>query len=116
MRFITLEQIKQQIRVEEDFTLEDDILELYGSSAEDSIIAVTRRSYENFYETYGEIPSPVKLCALLMAASAYKDREAWTSQKLEATPAFSFMLKPYCRLANSTTGTSNNTQYGCKNL
>ncbi len=100
MKFLTLEQIKQQCRIEQDFDLEDDILELYGTSAEASILSLTRRTYEDMYETYGEIPAPVRHCALMMVASAYQTREAWTAQKLEAAPSLSFMLKPYCKLAN----------------
>ena len=37
MKFLTLEQIKAQCRIEEDFTLEDTKLTLYGDSAEQVI-------------------------------------------------------------------------------
>ena len=42
MKWLTLERIKQQLRIEPDFHDEDDILELYGDSAEDAIREIGR--------------------------------------------------------------------------
>ena len=55
MKFLTLEQIKAQCRIEEDFTLEDSKLTLYGESAEKVIFNMCQRPYEDFIETYGAI-------------------------------------------------------------
>jgi hypothetical protein len=115
MKWLTLERIKQQLRIEQDFHDEDDILELYGDSAEDAIMEVLNRSYEELYEVYGRIPAPAVHASLMLVAQSYKDREKDLVQQVNANPTFSLLLKPYMRLA-STTYDQNNIQYGCKNL
>ena len=115
MKWLTLERIKQQLRIETDFHDEDDILELYGDSAEDAIMEVLNRSYEELYEVYGRIPAPVVHASLMLIAQSYKDREKDLVQQVNANPTFSLLLKPYMRLTSSTYEL-NNIQYGCKNL
>lgn len=115
MKWLTLERIKQQLRIEPDFHDEDDILELYGDSAEDAIMEVLNRSYEELYEVYGRTPAPVVHASLMLVAQSYKDREKDLVQQVYANPTFSLLLKPYMRLASSTYD-QNNIQYGCKNL
>ena len=116
MKWLTLERIKQQLRIEQDFTDEDEILELYGDSAEDAILEVMNRSYEDLFEVYGRIPSPVVHASLMLVASAYKDREKELVQQLCNNPTFSLLLKPYMRLASASYEHTNNQGYGCKNL
>ena len=115
MKWLNLEKIKAQLRIEPDFTEEDEIIELYGESAEDAIMEVLNRSYEELYEVYGRIPAPVVHASLMLVASAYKDREKDLVQQVNANPTFSLLLKPYMRLASSTYE-QNQNQYGCKNL
>ena len=116
MKWLTLERIKQQLRIEPDFHDEDDILELYGDSAEDAIMEVLNRSYEEFYEVYGRIPAPVVHASLMLVAQSYKDREKDLVQQVNANPTFSLLLKPYMRLTSPYTNGQNQNQYGCKNL
>ena len=116
MKWLTLERIKQQLRIEPDFHDEDDILELYGESAEDAILEVLNRSYEDMYEVYGRIPAPIVHASLMLVAQSYKDREKDLVQQVYANPTFSLLLKPYMRLAGSNNNVTNSNQYGCKNL
>ena len=116
MKWLTLTRIKQQCRIETDFHDEDEILELYGESAEDAILEVLNRAYEELYEVYGRIPAPVVHASLMLVASAYKDREKDLVQQMNANPTFSLLLKPYMRLASANYEQSNNNGYGCKNL
>ena len=99
MKWLTLEKIKQQLRIEADFTEEDELLELYGESAEEAILKVLDRTYDDLVEKYGKIPAPVVHTSLLVVASAYKDREKDLVQAVNANPTFSFLMKPYMRLA-----------------
>ena len=116
MKWLTLERIKQQLRIEPDFHDEDEILELYGESAEDAILEVLNRSYEDMYEVYGRIPAPIVHASLMLVAQSYKDREKDLVQQVYANPTFSLLLKPYMRLADSNNHVTNSNQYGCKNL
>ena len=100
MKWLTVERIKQQCRLELDFHDEDCILELFGESAEDAIMEVLNRSYEDLFETYGRIPAPIVHASLMLVAQSYKDREKDLVQQVYENPTFSLLLKPYMRLAN----------------
>ena len=111
MKWLTLERIKQQLRIEPDFHDEDELLELYGESAEDAIMEVLNRSYEDMYEVYGRIPAPVRQASLMLVASLYKDREKDLVQETHDNKTFRFLLAPYARLA-SNNANENNNGYG----
>ena len=115
MKWLTLERIKQQLRIEPDFHDEDDLLEEYGETAEDAILEVLNRSYEELYEVYGRIPAPVIQVSRMLVASLYKDREKDLVQEAHDNKTFFFLLKPYMRLT-SKENEYNNNRYGCKNL
>lgn len=117
MKWLTLEKIKAQLRIEQDFTLEDEILTMYGESAEDSVLDIIRRSYTEVIETYGNVPTPLVHASLMLVDLSYKERGPVSSQNLYQVPyAVDFKLKPYMRLASKENKQSNNTRYGCKNL
>lgn len=101
MKWLTLNKIKAQLRIEPDFTMEDDQLTLYGEAAEDALLKVLNRSYGDLCDVYGHVPSPVVHASLLLVASSYKDREKDLVQQVYANPTFSFLLKPYMRLASA---------------
>ena len=105
MKFLTLEQIKAQCRIEEDFTLEDTKLTLYGDSAEQVIFNMCQRPYEDFIETYGAIPQDVVHAALLLVTASYEHNAAVSMQNLSMVPyGFDMLIKPYMRLASATDG------------
>ena len=56
MKWLTLNEIKDQLRIERDFDLEDDKLTGYGESAEDVILELCQRTYDDFIDNYGGIP------------------------------------------------------------
>ena len=105
MKFLTLKQIKAQCRIEEDFTLEDTKLTLYGDSAEQAIFNMCQRPYEDFIETYGVIPQDVVHAALLLVTASYEHNAAVSMQNLSMVPyGFDMLIKPYMRLASATDG------------
>ncbi len=56
MKFLTFDQIKQQLRLDdEQATAEQSILEMYAMSAEDSVLNIIRRSHEDVLETFGAV-------------------------------------------------------------
>lgn len=46
MKWLTLTLIKQQLRLEQDYHDEDALLELYGGSAENTILQCTNRTVD----------------------------------------------------------------------
>ena len=117
MKFLTLEKIKAQCRIEPDFHDEDEWLEDAGETAEDSILELLNRSYEDLFEVYGRIPAPVRHATLMLVDSAYQFRSKDVTQQLNGNPTFAFLLKPYMRLvSNDSANENNDNRYGCKKL
>ena len=105
MKFLTLKQIKAQCRIEEDFTLEDTKLTLYGDSAEQVVFNYCRRQYEDFISEYGAIPQDVVHAALLLVTASYEHHAAVSMQNLSMVPyGFDMLIKPYMRLTSATDG------------
>ena len=105
MKFLTLKQIKAQCRIEEDFTMEDTKLTLYGDSAEQVIFNICQRPYEDFIETYGAIPQDVVHAALMLVTASYEHNAAVSMQNLSIVPyGFDMLIKPYMRLTSATDG------------
>jgi uncharacterized phage protein (predicted DNA packaging) len=115
MKWLTLDWIKAHSRI--DFDCEDELLTLYGESAEDTVLNVIARSYTEVIEHYGEVPKPLHVAALMLVEVSYTQRAPMTQTNLYTVPyAFDLMVKPYMKLASDNEQT--NTQgYGkCKNL
>ena len=96
MKWLTLPFIKQQLRIEPDFTLEDDMLTLYGNSAENTLLQLCNRSYESFLDEYGEIPQDIIHATLMLVDVSYHQRSPISQYQLYAVGyAFDQKVKPY---------------------
>lgn len=100
MKWLTLDEIKDQLRIERDFDLENDKLTTYGNSAEEVLMEITRRTYDDFIDNYGKIPAPIREVSLMMVVDSYEKGSAISLQQLYTNPAFDMKLKPYMRLAD----------------
>ncbi len=116
MKWLTLEWIKKHSRI--DFDCEDDLLELYGESAEDTVLNVIARDYTEVIEHYGEVPKPLFVAALMLVEVSYTQRAPITQQNMYTVPyTFEMMVKPYMKLASGDYGQNKTQGYGkCKNL
>ena len=101
LRWLTVEAIHTHCRI--DFDCEDAELEQFGIAAEQAILDLTRRTYENFIDTYGRIPDPIFNATLLLVQSLYKNRDAEEQRdSKEIAFGFSFMVKNYMYLAGGS--------------
>ena len=75
MDILTLEQIKAQCRIDPEMTEEDQLLELYGDAAEETVLNYCNRSLESLYEEYGRIPAAITQGALMLVANSYENRQ-----------------------------------------
>lgn len=108
MKWLTLSQIKQQCRLESDYNLEDDLLELYGNSAERTVLKVMNRTYADIVAEYGEMPKDIILATLLLVNGSYEHHTPATMQNTYIRPyGFDLLVKPYMRL---TTGSDAEVQ------
>ena len=101
MKWLTLQMIKQQCRIEPDFTLEDELLTKYGESAEETILEMCNRTYIDIVDSYGSVPQNIVHASLLLVAISYQHREAASPTNLSAVPYgnIDMLLKPYMKLA-----------------
>ncbi len=89
-----MEYIKAHSRI--DYDCEDDLLELYADSAEETVLNMLGRTYENLIEECGEVPAPVKQAALMLVDLSYKERSPISPQQLYAVPyTVDVLIKPY---------------------
>lgn len=101
MKWLTLDLIKQQLRIEPDFTDEDELLKKYGNSAEQTVMNITRRTCDNFMSEYGQIPDDIVHATLLMVTESYEHHSPVSMQNMSIIPyALDIKLKPYMRLAS----------------
>lgn len=101
LKWLNIDAIHQHCRI--DFNCEDAELEQYGIAAEQAILDLTRRTFENFIDTYGRIPDPIFNVSLLLVQSLYKNRDAEEQRdSKEIAFGFSFMVKNYMYLAGGT--------------
>ena len=117
MKWLTLSRIKRQLRIEADFTEEDDLLEMYGESAEEVLLNYLNRSYEDVIEVYGRVPAPLVHASLMLVDTSYQYRSPVSAQSMSLVPyTFDILVKPYMRLASAEYEQNNGNRYGCKNL
>lgn len=100
MKWLTLERIKQQLRIEADFTMEDKLLTDYGTSAESIILKYLNRTYYDLTEQYGEVPQDIINASLMLVDEWYQHRSPVENLSLSVVPyAFDYLIKPYMKLA-----------------
>ena len=100
MKFLKFDMIKAQLRLDdEQAQLEHDLLEMYGESAEETVLNTMNRTLEDIIAQYGRVPKPIVHATLMLVDNAYKERSPISPQNMSVVPyAFDLMLKPYMRL------------------
>ena len=102
MKWLTLPDIKQQLRIEPDFNEEDTLLESYGESAEATVLNYLNRSFINVMETYGKVPDPVVHASKMLVDLSYQYRSPINTNNMALVPySFDLLLKPYMALAST---------------
>ena len=94
MKWLTLDWIKSHSRIEYD--CEDELLELYGDAAEETVENITGRSYEDFLSEFCEVPKAVVQASLMLVDVSYSHRSPVGVQQMHAVPyTFDLLIKPY---------------------
>lgn len=102
MKFLTIDYIKQHSRI--DFDCEDGALELYASAAEDTVLALVRRTLDNVKDMNGgKIPPKFYHAALMLTDQGYSQRSPASAQNMSAVPyGFDLLIKDQMRLDGRT--------------
>ena len=107
MKWLTLTLIKQQLRLEQDYHDEDALLELYGGSAEKTILQCTNRTVDELKAMNPDgadtdaIPDDIMEASLMLVTVSYRYRTPIDMQNLSIVPyTFDLKIKNYVRLAD----------------
>ena len=105
MKWLTLEEIKAQLRIEPGFTAEDTLLNGYGNSAESTVLNHLNRTYYDLLEQYGSVPQPIIDASKMLVDVWYKHRSPVEALSMSIVPyTFDLLIKPYMKLAGSVGG------------
>ena len=97
MKWLTIEMIKAHSRI--DFECEDNLLMLYADSAEQTVLNICGRSYEEIVEKWGGFPVPLIQASLMLVDNSYTQRSPASAQNLYSVPyTFDVLVKPYMKL------------------
>ena len=103
MKYLTFEQIKQQLRLDdEQAELERTRLEGMAEAAEEAVLTIIRRSLTDVILTYNGLPQRIVQVTLLLVDEWYQHRSPVEQGQLSPVPyAFDLMLKPMMRLTGN---------------
>lgn len=103
MKYLTIEQIKHQLRLDdEQAQLERTRLEGMAMAAEEAVLAIMRRSLVDVILTYNGLPERLMQVTLLLVDEWYQHRSPIEMGSMSTVPyAFDFMLKPMMRLSGA---------------
>ena len=95
MKYLTLEYIKAHSRI--DYDCENDLIEVYGTAAEDTVLFLLNRSYDDLLQACGgEIPPAVMITTCQIADNLIRHRSPTDNINLSVVPYnFDLMIKPY---------------------
>ena len=99
MKWLTLTLIKQQVRVLH--TYEDELLTLYGETAEETILEWTGRTYAELVEMGGgTFPKKLVQASLMLCDLSYNYHSPVTMAKLNVVPYgnLDVLVKPFMKL------------------
>ena len=105
MKWLQIDWIKQHSRI--DYDCDDALLELYANSAENALLRIIGRTYEEVVELYGtaEVPIPADLihASLMLVDVAYTHRNPDAMNQMYLRDyTFDFLVKPFIKLTVSS--------------
>jgi hypothetical protein len=101
MKWLTIEDIKKQLRIEPGFTAEDTLLGSYGEAAEDTLLNYLNRPYQDIIDSYGKVPLPLVQASLMLVDVSYQHRSPISVTNISLVPyTFDLLVKPYMRLTS----------------
>ena len=97
MNFLTIDKIKQQLRL--DCTCEAELLEAYGNSAEETVLDIMGCTYGEAVAKYGSIPARAQQAALMLVDTWYQFRTPVSDRQMSVVPyTFDILMKPLAKL------------------
>ena len=102
MKFLPIDKIKQQLRL--DCTCEEELLEMYGNSAEETLASYLGytglgKVQEMMRDFDYHMPDALVHAALMLVDTSYQFRSPVSAQNMSVVPyTFDLLVKPYVKL------------------
>lgn len=97
MNWLDLPTIKEHLRITEDY--EDEMLKIYGDSAEETVLNYLGMTYEELLGKYSTVPVPIKHATLMLVDVSYQQRSPISATNMYLVPyTFDVLIKPYMHL------------------
>ena len=97
MKFLTIDKIKQQLRL--DCTCEAELLNDYGDAAEEVVLDIMGLTYDEAVAKYGSMPKRAEQAALMLVDTWYQYRTPVSDRQMSVVPyTFEILLKPLVKL------------------
>ena len=99
MKWLSLSLIKQHSRIE--YECEDSLLTIYGEAAEETVLNIVNRSYEELKGDGDTVPAPIIQASLMLVDHSYQQRSPVSSLNMSSVPyTFDTLIKPYMKLTH----------------
>ena len=97
MNYLTLQEIKKHLNIDNDFTDDDSYIESLGEVAEEIVKQHVRKDlFMINTENRNKLPAPIKQAMLLLIGNYYANRESVTYAAAKELPqAYEYLLSPY---------------------
>lgn len=97
MSYIDLATAKKHLNLNENFTADDDYIELIIDGACKAVLATCNLQEEELLQDGGTIPSPIVFATLLLIGSMYANREMEAFTAISKIPTFRFLLANFIK-------------------
>jgi uncharacterized phage protein (predicted DNA packaging) len=111
MKFITLNELKDQLRIEHDYTDEDTLLTTMGNASEAALLRACNRTAADLLATFGTtdpdsgdvLPPPdFAMACLMLGKHLYEHRGPDdTVQQVQVPFSIDLMVKPFIKLTTT---------------
>lgn len=95
MQYLTLEEIKKQLNVDQDYTGDDEYLTLLGESAEDMVSQLIDCDLTELFAENGEMPASIKHAMRMLVDYFYSQNRGSSSESIDIPNAIFTILKLY---------------------
>jgi uncharacterized phage protein (predicted DNA packaging) len=111
MKFITLNELKDQLRIEHDYTDEDTLLTTIGNASEAALLRACNRTADDLLATFGTTdpdsgdvlpPTDFAMACLMLGKHLYEHRGPDdTVQQVQVPFSIDLMVKPFIKLTTT---------------
>ena len=95
MKYLTLDEIKKQCTIDQQFTDDDEFLEMLGDSAEDMTAQLIDMSLDELAAENGEIPASIRHAMRILVDYFYSVNRGSSENAPSIPDAVHLMLKLY---------------------